>query len=454
MKELRSPLCWLVAHAGVTPRAPDVTVPPETAKMMKRLTAYSLRLKQEISAPLCVVDGAMILGPVSTGTELEVEMHPCMEGEPLGGFHTHLRVENMPSMSLPSAEDMLRAQYAMIERTSKGFMAIGSEEGVVIYTPRRRMTREEETDLKLMYLESPSEDDPPEVVREHLDRLRDMAERLFESSPLRADELWPRRGELRWAGLRSPLCWVGGKSKLVGELMRRMPAHRVYVEPFAGAAWLFFAKDPVEVNVINDIDGRLMEFYRYLKTANRLGCDMSPSMEKWRRLRDRYNLGEKLAPCDYIYVLKHSYGCQPKGPTPSPSHMKRCETLANPSECKVSHLKRNFNRYRDLLSKAILLNKDYLDVIRRYDSKDTFFYLDPPYHGIGCLYVSCDVSPEQMARAVHGLKGKFLLSYNDHPDVRRAFRGYKIEKVQHIYEMPRSSTGSTKQVTELLIRNY
>ena len=255
-------------------------------------------------------------------------------------------------------------------------------------------------------------------------------------------------------GLRSPLCWIGGKSKLVRELQKRTPQHRVYVEPFAGAAWLFFAKEPAEVNVLNDIDGHLMDFYRYLKTSDKFGCDMTPSMEKWKRIRDRYNLGEKIVPCDYIYVLKHSYGCKPGDLSPSPSHMKRCETLANPSECKVSHLKRNFNSYRDLLLKAILMKKDYRDIIRKYDSKDTFFYLDPPYHGIECPYVSCDLNPEQIARAVRGLKGKFLLSYNDHPDVRRAFRSYRIEEVSQIYEVSKASTGTTKQVTELLIRNY
>jgi len=58
------------------------------------------------------------------------------------------------------------------------------------------------------------------------------------------------------------LRWTGGKSRLVGQILKIMPAHRVYVEPFAGSAAVFFAKPLAEVNVLNDTNELLIEFYR------------------------------------------------------------------------------------------------------------------------------------------------------------------------------------------------
>ena len=63
----------------------------------------------------------------------------------------------------------------------------------------------------------------------------------------------------------SPIAWVGGKSKLTAEIIPIMPAHRCYVEVFAGAAWLLFRKPASKTEVINDINGELVNMYRVIK---------------------------------------------------------------------------------------------------------------------------------------------------------------------------------------------
>jgi len=65
--------------------------------------------------------------------------------------------------------------------------------------------------------------------------------------------------------MRSPICWFGGKGNLVGKLLQFVPPHEAYLEPFFGAGSLFFAKRPARIEVINDIDRDLMNFYSVLR---------------------------------------------------------------------------------------------------------------------------------------------------------------------------------------------
>lgn len=52
--------------------------------------------------------------------------------------------------------------------------------------------------------------------------------------------------------------WVGGKRRLAKRLLPLFPEHQCYVEPFAGGAALFFMKAPSDVEVLNDINGKMI----------------------------------------------------------------------------------------------------------------------------------------------------------------------------------------------------
>jgi DNA adenine methylase len=65
--------------------------------------------------------------------------------------------------------------------------------------------------------------------------------------------------------LNSPIKWIGGKSRLRKHVIALLPPHSCYVEPFAGAAWVLFGKPPSPVEVINDIDQELINFFRVVK---------------------------------------------------------------------------------------------------------------------------------------------------------------------------------------------
>lgn len=65
--------------------------------------------------------------------------------------------------------------------------------------------------------------------------------------------------------VNSPIKWVGGKSRFRTRIVSLLPEHTCYVETFAGAVWVLFAKPPSDVEILNDIDEELVTFFRILR---------------------------------------------------------------------------------------------------------------------------------------------------------------------------------------------
>ena len=94
---------------------------------------------------------------------------------------------------------------------------------------------------------------------------------------------------------------------------------------------------------------------------------------------------------------------------------------------------------------------DWAEFIRRYDKPFTLFYIDPPYWGHETDYGKGLFAREDFARMAEiprGLEGRFLLSINEHPEVREAFAGFEIEEVETRYS---ANAKATRRVGELLI---
>src|SRR5258708_28092876 len=62
--------------------------------------------------------------------------------------------------------------------------------------------------------------------------------------------------------MAGPLSYIGGKNRLAKRVIEIFPEHTTYVEAFAGGAQVFFRKEPSKVEVLNDLDGEIVNFYR------------------------------------------------------------------------------------------------------------------------------------------------------------------------------------------------
>ena len=96
---------------------------------------------------------------------------------------------------------------------------------------------------------------------------------------------------------------------------------------------------------------------------------------------------------------------------------------------------------------------DWQTFISRYDKLFTVFYIDPPYWGHETDYGKGIFAREdfaRMAELLRGLKGRFILSLNDRPEVRETFAGFDFEEVTTRYS---ANAKSTRRAAELLISN-
>ena len=65
--------------------------------------------------------------------------------------------------------------------------------------------------------------------------------------------------------MKTPITYWGGKQQLADKILPLIPPHKQYNEPFFGGGAIFFAKEPAEIEFINDINGEMVNFYKTLK---------------------------------------------------------------------------------------------------------------------------------------------------------------------------------------------
>ncbi len=252
---------------------------------------------------------------------------------------------------------------------------------------------------------------------------------------------------------KSPLAWLGGKSRLADTIIERLPEHDTYCEVFSGAAWVLFRKPESKVEILNDINRDLVTLYRCVKHhLNELVAQF-----RWMLVaRDEFDrfmatpaetLTDIQRAARFYYLSKSAFGAKVRGPTfgIAASGAPRLNLLRIEEELSAAHLR---------LSRVWIECRPYGQVLDRFDRPGTLFYVDPPYWGCEGDYgdgIFAREDFEVLAAQLAGIKGRFLLSLNDVPGVREVFKAFEIEAVRTVYSI---SSGATKPVGEVLIRNF
>lgn len=227
--------------------------------------------------------------------------------------------------------------------------------------------------------------------------------------------------------------WLGGKRKLASEILPLFPEHTCYVEPFCGAAALFFLKEPSRVEVLNDVNHDLVNLYRvvkhHLEELYRQFKWVLCSRQNWEWLNATppSTLTDVQRAARFLYLQKLAFGGRVTGQSYGTGTTSRPKfnLLTLETDLTEAHFR---------LAHAQIERMDWQELVRRYDRPHTLFYCDPPYwqvEGYGVEFAWAEY--EALAAFMATCTGHVVLSLNKHPDIEALFRDFTMIEIEYEY---------------------
>lgn len=248
--------------------------------------------------------------------------------------------------------------------------------------------------------------------------------------------------------------WQGGKKALHGKIIERIDRipHAAYVEPFVGMGGVFLRRSwQPRLEVINDLNGEVANLFRILQRHYPQLMEVMRFQITSRREFDRLRASDPSTLTDleraarFLYLQRLAFGGRVGGVFGVAADQA--------ARFNLSRLGPLLDAAHSRLERVVIENLDWADVLRRYDGPSSLFYLDPPYWGGESDYGKGLFDRgqfEMMAERLSELKGGFILSINDVPEVRDIFDAFDVEEVTLTYTVARAAA---KEAAELLITN-
>lgn len=250
------------------------------------------------------------------------------------------------------------------------------------------------------------------------------------------------------------MSWVGGKKALRDEIVARFPMdYKRYIEVFGGGGWVLFHKNPgKDFEVYNDFNSNLVNLYRCVREHP---VELKAELEFMLNSRldfeyMKYMLHNKAVLPDirraayYYALIRYSYASSVDSFGSQPHSMWKNFPLIYAASKRLQNV--------------VIENKDCVKLINQYDRPESFFYADPPYYETENYYEGGGFGRDDHARLADRLctiQGKFLLSYNDCPEIRALYDrpGISIETTTRLSNIAQRYDAG-RQYPELLIANY
>lgn len=205
---------------------------------------------------------------------------------------------------------------------------------------------------------------------------------------------------------------------------------------------------PKQMEVFNDIDGNLINLYRQIK----YNCDELQKEIDWLQSRELFyeyrnqiennaQLTDLQRAARYLYIIKCSFGSTKSSFATAPKSINIIDRLPN---------------YQKRLSKVIIENRDFEQLIKTYDRPKALFYLDPPYVDTEKYYTAFDFKKsdhERLNAVLKTVKGRFILSYNDCDFIRELYKEFNIIEINRI-NLLSSNTNNRGNFKGVIITNF
>lgn len=251
--------------------------------------------------------------------------------------------------------------------------------------------------------------------------------------------------------------YLGGKRNLAQRVCRIIDAneHTTYAEPFVGMGGIFLRRRyPAKSEYINDLNGEVYTLFRVLQEHYVAFLDLLrfqiTTQQNFNRLLqvDPDTLTDLQRAARFLYLQRCAFGGKVTGRSFGVS-------ADRPARFNLTTLEPDLEALHSRLSGVTVMRLDFGSFIQRIDRSETLFYLDPPYWGSEEDYGRGSFSRErfgELADQLSGIRGRFLLSINDVPEIREMFSWAHQSPVRTSYSVARAGRGAT--ASELLISNF
>ncbi len=261
--------------------------------------------------------------------------------------------------------------------------------------------------------------------------------------------------------LKTPISYYGGKQKLIPYVLPAIPMdHKLYAEPFCGGAAIFFSKEQSEIEVLNDTNKELINFYRVvqnefsaLEKEIRISLHSRDLHRKASVIFNNPDLFTEVKRAWAVWVLTiQSFSSMLDGSWGFDVASKNTTTK------KITHKREAFTEELAIRLQNVQLEcADALYVIRSRDNAESFFYCDPPYYNSDCgHYDGYTIEDfEMLLKTLSNIKGRFLLSSYPSPILLE----YAKKKKWPMFSIDQNvsvnaKSGYLKRKVEVLTSNY
>lgn len=257
--------------------------------------------------------------------------------------------------------------------------------------------------------------------------------------------------------MKTPITYCGGKQELVPTILPLFPEHVLYNEPFCGGAALFFAKEPSEIEVLNDLNTEIINLYKVMREDFvSLQKMINITLHSRRQHKDAsviYNNPHLFTPMQRAWAV---WVLASQGFASMIDGTWGYDKARNTTTKKIHNKATQFTEdYAIRLQNVQLECADALYIIKSRDHEEAFHYCDPPYYNSDCGHYGgyTEHDFEQLLITLAGIKGKFLLSSYPSAILDKYLKKHGWHQ-QRVEQRVSVNKGSGKMKVECMTANY
>jgi len=305
--------------------------------------------------------------------------------------------------------------------------------------------------------DSPSDRADDEIESPAVVVRADDVNELLEDGEMQATLTEAVDGDVEMSG-RSVFPYPGNKAKHAEWIVCHFSDHQCYVEPFGGAAGVLANKPESKIEVYNDRDGDLVQFFDVLRER---GAELADWLDDLPYAREKYDewasdYYDGWRPDDpvrraglFFFLRATAFGAKYRyqGGFAISTSRNQAYTYQN----QIERLRAFSDRFR---GQVVIENLDWREVLQKWDSPDTLFYLDPPYADATFRYRrGKDFNHAALAKALDETEARWVVSYSAPPSCIREVGETLVTRTTK-YQMAAGHNGPAEEVNECLVLNF